>query len=209
MKNFFLHIIILLSFFCQAQNGFEGKIKFVNHIDINQKVPEGFEKTLNNKYGDSLEMIYSKKGFFKRRYINTGESGNDYQLYFPENGKFVIVKKNATKIDTGSVTVNSLKLKSFTQIKSEKIMNLDCDCYEYKTSRSSNGTEVILNYCFSKTLTKLDPILFKKHEDFFLSDFFRKSERPYLKFSMKVPAFTITYIATEIIEKPISDSEFK
>jgi hypothetical protein len=45
--------------------------------------------------------------------------------------------------------------------------------------------------------------MFRIHEDFFLNEFYAKYERSYLKFLIKVPAFTIT--ATEYLEKSLND----
>ncbi|MFT7252108.1 MAG: hypothetical protein ACI9FW_001864, partial [Flavobacterium sp.] len=62
---------------------------------------------------------------------------------------------------------------------------------------------VLITYSISDTLRKIKVFLIRMHEDFFLNEFYAKYERSYLKFLIKVPAFTIT--ATEYLEKSLND----
>lgn len=203
-------IILLLITICSnlcAQKNFEGKILFKTDISIPDSAKD-VKMKLQQKYGDSLEIYYSKNGNFKRQYLNSGNSGNDYQLYFPENGKIKFVKKNTTKIDSGFVNTNSLIFVEKIKVANEKIMKVDCECYLYKAA-DKFGKKANVKYCFSNQTPKLDFKLYEKHEDFFLNDFFKTSQRPYLKFSFETDRFILTYTATELEEMTLNQVMFE
>ena len=115
-----------------AQENFEGIITFKTDIFVTKTASKDLLPKLSYKYGDSLQMSYTKEGNFRRRYINSGDFGGlEYQTYNAEEGKLFIKKKDNENIQSSDVSINSLKLISFKQIENEYLMNLDCDCYEY------------------------------------------------------------------------------
>lgn len=208
MKNYFIiSLLIIFSINTNAQS-FEGKITFKTEITTSNSSSKDAKQNLTRKYGDSLEIYYSKKGNFKRRYLNTGELGNDYHLFFPDNGKIIFAKNNSTKIDSGYVNTNSITLTEKVKLADEKIMNVDCECYQYKGFYKSDK-KANVSYCFSKDTPVIDFKLFEKHKDFFLDDFFKTSQRPYLKFTLETEIFTLTYIATELKKISLDEEMFR
>lgn len=191
-----------------AQKSFEGFIKFKTEITTTELAPNGFKKMLNDNYGDSLMMYYSSDGKFRRVHLNSAENGRDSQFYFPDKDKIYLTYKNSSKIDSLDVKINSLKLLSRRKIKNQKIMNLDCECYEYKAVSMYNQN-VTLNYCYHPKSPKINPKLFSGHNDFFLNEYYKLAKRPYLKFSIETDEFKISYTATELVEKKIDDKIFE
>ncbi|EDP95891.1 hypothetical protein KAOT1_05787 [Kordia algicida OT-1] len=103
---------------------------------------------------------------------------------------------------------NSLKLLSEGKIKNQKILDLDCQCYEFKAI-SKYEQKVILNYCYNTESPKINPKFYSNHKDFFLNKYFELAKRPYLKFSLETEEFKLTYLATELTEKKIEKKKFE
>ena len=200
--------MILASCSSKGQNNFEGIIKFSTEITTTELAPNGFKKQLNDKYGDSLLMYYSRNGNFRRVHLNNADLGTDSQFYNANNGKLILTHKNSTQIDTLDVTKNSIELVRKNKIESLKIIDLECDCYEYKAT-SDDMQNVTLNYCFSPKSPKINPKFYSNHNDFFLNEYYSLAKRPYLKFSIETEFFKITYLAAELTEKEIEEEMFE
>jgi hypothetical protein len=206
--NKLLLILILISFKSNGQDNFEGLIKFSTEITTIKSNQKRLQKKITDKYGDSLIMYYSKTGDFRRVHLNSAEFGADSQLYIAKKGKLYFKKKNSTVIDSLDSNKNSIKLISKRKIENVKIMDLECECYEYKTISKSNRN-VTLKYCFSIKSPEINYKLYSQHKDFYLNEFYQTAKRPYLKFSMETDVFKLTYTATELIVKEIGEDMFK
>lgn len=204
MKHYFTFFVLLTIYFCNAQKSFEGKIKFSTKISI-ASGSESDYGDLPLEYGDSLIMYYSSSGNFKRLHLNSDEFGKESQFFIAKTGMIYFTSKNKKK-DSLNVTINSLKLIELKKIASEKILNKNCDCWEYK-ARNNDGIYSI-KYCFSDETPRINSNLFTKHKDFFLSDFFEFAKRPYLKFSLETKDFTLTYLANSLTEESIDKNLF-
>lgn len=202
LKYFLLGFLLSISnSFCQTH--FQGIIEYDTEIETKISAPENYLDSLYYNYGKSLSIFYLKTGNFARKYNGSGEFGYHVVFYFAKQGNLLYIKKNSNKADTLSVRENSLKLVELKKVENEVIMKLDCDCYEFNTI-SKLGKSVILEYCFSIKTSRIDSKLFKLHKDFFISEFFSISNRPYLKYSMTTDKFKITYRAISLEEKSIS-----
>jgi hypothetical protein len=207
-KLLILIIITLISFNSNGQDSFEGLIKFTTEITTTDLAPQDLQRKLTDKYGDSLVMYYSKTGDFRRVHLNSAaEKGMDSQYYYADIGMLILINKDGTSRNTLDTNINSLKIISESKIDSQKIMDLDCDCYEYKATSKYNQ-KVTLNFCFSQKSPQIDYKLYSKHKDFFLDEYYEMSKRPYLKFSLETDKFKTTYTATELIKKPIENDIF-
>ncbi|WP_027880796.1 hypothetical protein [Mesoflavibacter zeaxanthinifaciens] len=203
-----LAFLILTSCSSNGQNNFEGIIKFSTEITTTELAPDGFQKQLNDKYGDSLLMYYSRNGNFRRIHLNSAEFGADSQFYFRNKAKLYFTNKNSSQIDSLDTKVNSLKLLKKGKIENQKIMDLDCECYEFKAISKYNQN-VTLNYCYNSESPEINPELYSDHNDFYLNEYYEFAKRPYLKFSIKTEEFKITYLATELTEKEIGKEIFE
>lgn len=203
-------LIIFALIVCNVngQNDFEGIIKFSTEISVSELAPDGFAEQLKNKYGDSLLIYYSANGNFRRVHLNSGKDGADSQYYFSDQAKLYFTYKNSSVVDSLDARENSLKLINKRKINNQKIIDLDCECFEYDAI-STYDFQVILIYCFHFESPKINPEFYKDHNDFFLNDYYLQAKRPYLKFSIKTDDFTITYRATELIEKKLDDKIFE
>jgi len=208
MKIILLYLsTIFISYNSYAQKSFEGSIKFKIEITTEGENKVEAKKKLDEKYGDSLLVSYSKLGYMKRQYLNS--KGYDFQIYYPEKGVLYLKDKRSNTMDSLDVKTNSIvKLISKKKVSNETIIGLDCECYEY-VGISKYGGNVTLNYCFSKETTSVDYTVFKNHTDFFIADYFKSSKKPYLKFSLQTDTFKVTQVATEINEKNIDINFFE
>ncbi|PHS62233.1 MAG: hypothetical protein COB12_10960 [Flavobacterium sp.] len=206
MKKILL-IILFSTNLLFGQEYFEGIITFKTEITTTEFASEKLQENLEYNYGDILKVFYKKNGSFIRKYLNTGEYGNNYQIYFNDTGELLITTKGNNKIDTLDVTKNSLKLieKSIVNNK-ETIMDLKCDCIIY-SSLNERKENVTLEFCYSSNVTELDPNRFQKHNDYFLNNYFSLSKRPYLKFRLKTKELELTFTATEITEKKLTEND--
>ena len=146
-KILILTILIFTSCSSKRQYNFEGLIKFSTEITTTDLAPDGFEKQLNEKYGDSLLMYYSSNGNFRRVHLNSAEVGADSQFYFADKAKLYFTNKNSSQIDSLNTKENSLKLISKGKIDELIIMGLVCECYEFKTKSQydQNVTLIIVS----------------------------------------------------------------
>ncbi|QNJ98151.1 hypothetical protein ALE3EI_1594 [Constantimarinum furrinae] len=200
--------MILASCNFYGQKSFEGIVKFSTEITTTELAPEGFKNHLYNKYGDSLLMYYSSNGNFRRVHLNSSESGADSQYYFANKAKLYFTNKNSSQVDSLDVKENSLKLLSKGKIENQKILDLDCECYEFKATSIYNQN-LTLNYCYNIESPKINPKLYSDHNDFFLNEYYEIAKRPYLKFSIETEVFKIIYLATELAEKDIEGEIFE
>ena len=207
-KLLILTFLILASCSSNGQNNFEGIIKFSTEITTTELAPDGFQKQLNDKYGDSLLMYYSRNGNFRRVHLNSAEFGADSQYYFAEKAKLYFTNKNNSQVDSLDTRENSLKLLSKGEIENQKIMDLDCECYEFKAI-SIYDQNVTLIYCYNSKSPKINPELYSDHNEFYLNEYYELAQRPYLKFSIETEEFKITYFATELTEKEIDKENFE
>ncbi len=156
----------------------------------------------------NLLMYYSGNGNFRRIHLNSSEFGADSQYYFANKAKLYFTNKNSSQVDSLDTKENSLKLLSKGKIENQKILDLDCECYEFKAISKFNQN-VTLNYCYNLKSPAINPELYSDHNDFYLNEYYKLAKRPYLKFSIETDEFKITYLATEFTEKEIGKGMFE
>lgn len=207
LKILTLIILLFLDYCSYGQTNsqfFEGVIKYSTEISVNEFASEGRLKSLKAKYGDTLNIYFSKEGHIFRNYINSGEEGNDFQLYKSNSG-YLLVKTKKQILDTLDVRKNSVKL-MYKSISNDVIIGKPCECIEYNTIHNSNY--FIITYCYSNETPKVNWKNYKKHEDFFLNEYFQISKRPYLKFIVEAKDFKITFTAVYVIQMKLDESLF-
>lgn len=199
-------LLFLLYFNVKAQSTFEGKIKFKTLITKTELSTNDFLENYKSTYGDSLIMYYSKSGDFKRIHINAGAFGLKNQFYKSKSGILYLIPRNSFTIDSIDVKENSInKLISKKEAPNEIIMGLDCKCITYTGIEKYNSDEVKITYCYSNSTPKINYSFYTKHQDFFLNDYYKTSERPYLKFLLITPKFSISYTAINMKSEDVSD----
>ena len=186
---FFIHACLLL----QAQNRFEGVIKFKTDLSVTDSAPKGFLDQLKNKYGDSLNVYYSLRGDIIRLYLNTGETGNNYQLYHKGSRNLIINNHGSNENEILDVSKNTMNLIELTKSK-DTILNLPCTCYAFKAFDDYDTRTI--TFCYSKKMPKIKRKYYKRYKDYFVSKFYKLSRRPYLKFSINARDFNLTFTAT-------------
>lgn len=195
-----LLILLIISFFTRcktSKQSFTGSIKFSVQF-LPPKKPSKDLTILREMYGNSLIMEFKKNGDYTRKYLNNINPNIYLQSFDADIGKVYFKNKKLEVTDSADVTANALELKSVKKIDNELIMGYDCDCYEYVAFFKMINQQITLNFCYSPETPYLNPKLYKKHVDFFLSDFFEKSNRPYLKFSTETEEYRAIYTATSI-----------
>lgn len=192
-SNLFL-ILVFYSFSGFSQEYFEGGITFKTDITVSDKAEADLLQKMKYKYGDSLKMYYSKAGDFKRKYINSGDSGNEYQTFLTKKKTLFVKTKNKNFVIPIDVSNNSLTFVKKTKLPQENILNLNCDCVQYEAKTPEDKT-VFVVYCYTKLSETINYVAMENYSDFFLNDFFISTQRPYLKFSLIADDYTLTFIA--------------
>ena len=181
-----------------SQNRFEGVIKFKTEFSTTNPTATEFLQSLKNKYGDSLNIYYSSCGHMLRKYLNTGKNGNNYQLYYTGTGKLLLNNRGSNKVDTLDVSKNTLTLLEMVKTK-DTVMGIPCNCYGFKAYDTYDQRTI--TYCYSKKFSRIKSKRFKRYKDYFISNFYKLSKRPYLKFSINARDFNLTFTAVQIDEK--------
>ncbi len=192
-------LYLLLNLNVHAQSTFEGKINFKTLITKTELSTDDFLENYKSEYGDSLVMFYSKSGDFKRRHINTGAFGLKNQFYKAKSGILYIIPKYSFTMDSIDVKESAIiELISKKEAPNEMIMGLDCKCITYTGIEKYNSDEVKITYCYNNSTPKINHLLYVKHKDFFLNDYYKTAKRPYLKYLLATPKFSISYTAINL-----------
>lgn len=198
--------IILISFFANSQNSFEGVISFnlkFTSKDTLESVRIDKENQFKLMEGDSIKMFYSKFGDIKHQYLNSSESGIDYYLIL-SNGTRV------RKLKSGNSDNPSSKVKFLGKFKTESqiVMGMNCECYQYKfkTPKTKLLTET---FCFSKSSPIIDYKLFSLENNLIDRDFYETAEHPFLKHTIESQNFIIDYTAYKLKIESVPIEEFK
>jgi len=192
--------LVLISLFISCKTNkqsFTGSIKFSTKFLPVEKSSKDLT-ILREMYGDSLIMEYQKNGDYIRKHLNNINPNIYFQSFDADLGKVYFKNKKLEITDSVDVTTNALELKSVKKISNELIIDYDCECYEYVAFYAAINQKIILNFCYSTETPYLNQKLYKRHKDFFLSDFYEKSNRPYLKFSSETEEYKVIYTATSI-----------
>ena len=208
MRKILLFILLISLKPAVAQEYFEGNIIFKTDIKVADAAALELQYKLQYKYGDSMKMYYSRAGDFSRKYINSGDTGNEYQTFLTKKKILYAKEKKSNYSIPVDVTVNSLTYVKKIKLPQEKILDLDCDCTEYK-AKTAEDKPISIIYCYSKLSETLNFGAMEQYSDFFLNDFFINTQRPYLKFSMITSEYTLTYTALSMENTDLDRNIFK
>lgn len=198
----FIHTCLTL----QAQNRFEGIIKFKTEISVTHSAPKHFLEQLENKYGDSLNLYYSLHGDILREYLNTGEFGNNYQLYRKGSKNLIVSNKGSNQNDTLDVSKNTVSLIEMTKSKKITVLGLSCKCYTFEVF--DDYDKRTLTFCYSRNTPKIKQKHYKRYKDYFVSKFYKLSRRPYLTFSINAREFNLTFTAVRLLKMKLDNKIF-
>jgi hypothetical protein len=141
-------------------------------------------------------------------YVNSGDDGLMSITFNKNNGELFYKYKN--KEDNGSTSVAAGVFKTIRKqnLENEFILGMECSCYEYVTTRHDEKGEVVIQYCYSDETSFVNADFFKLYKERCLYDFFKTSNRPYMKLSLKTDRKTIVYTATNIEHTAIDENNF-
>ncbi len=208
MRKILFTVFLLSAKFAFSQNYFEGVITFKTEFTVSDSAEPNLLNKLHYKYGDSLKMYYSKLGDFKRKYINSGDAGNEYQTFLSKKKTLYTKVKNKNYAVPVDVTINSLVILKKVKLPQEDILNISCDCTQYN-AKTSDNKDIALVYCYGKQSEMINFAAMEHYSDFFLNDFFITTQRPYLKFSMIAEDYTLTYTALNMESTDLDKIVFK
>ena len=194
------YLLLLFSFFSFSQGSYNLEVKFKTEItafDFNSEL-----ENQKNRYGDGLKMNYLGDGNFIRTYLNSGKKGNKTQSYNNSTGQLIISYNGSLVVDTIDVNHNTIQLIYKKEIDGESILKLKCKCIVY-SGIFKQQIPVKITYCYSEDSPFLDGNLFSNHNDFFMADFYKSTNRPYLKFLMETSDFNLTFTAIKIKKIPL------
>jgi|GEM_PF-3486745 len=205
---FFLFLITLVSL--QAQNSFEGMIQFSIEVYASEAAPDDTEQLLKDIYGNRAELYFASNGDFRLQYKHSRGTRVDADADYFFVGKDYLYSTNTLnrKVDSTNITKEPAQLLAFTQLNNERILGKDCECYEYKAI-DNYKEPAIFTYCFSPESPTINPEHYTNYKHFFLGDFFKIAQRPYVKFSYQIEDYRVTFTATKLIEKEVNRALFR
>ncbi|NQX76730.1 hypothetical protein [Gilvibacter sp.] len=199
----FLVLFVTIASTAQTFTGvvtFDIDFEFEKHFSITNRV------NYLTQYGEQALMFYMPTGDTARKYLDANGEPTMYQLYSQKAGELLFVDANGEDIwDRLDTTGNSLELLNFKEVESEVLAGLENSCYEYYSKDIKSGEEVLVYFCASEHAPKLDYRLLSNHVEYYLADFYKMTERPYLKYQLVTNDFTMTFNATKIEEMGVKE----
>ena len=203
-------LIITIAAFCcisyTYQGSFEGVITYkVDVVFTNKDLP--YREYFEQKFGDSLEVFYSKKGDILRKFHNAGERGYDFNLYLNSNNNYYSKWKNLDTIYYYQANDPFIKLISIDTGNQDQILGYTCNSIVVKGIDTIGQQKVIQTYYYSGE-PYLDPELFQNYKDFYAYDIFKRTESPFLKLELDLDGYIVTYTAIKIEHKSLNKKQF-
>ena len=160
------------------------------------------------KFGDSLKILFNKKGDMYRKYIGAGSRGFDFQIYKAASNKYYCKWKNLDTLYYYNTKENVLKLTNKEVGTSEAISNKPSKYILIEGYIPETG-EKIRQKVYYTGFPYLNPALFKNLKDFFICDLFKTSKSPFLRIEFELDDYIIIYTAVNIERKFLNPKIFK
>ncbi|MEM6718048.1 MAG: hypothetical protein AAF611_01910 [Bacteroidota bacterium] len=210
MKTNLLYILILNFLFCaicQSQESFEGVITFKVDV-IFKKENAPYKEYIIEKFGDTMQMFYNKKGDIHRRYKGTGPRGYDFHTYRTNTNNYYAKWKNLDTLYFNNVKENILKFIDKEVGTSTPILNKPSKYilirgYVPKTNEMVNQKFYYTGYPY------LDPKLYKNYKEFFTDEILQATKSPFLKFELELDDCFIIYTAISVEKRSVNPKIFK
>jgi len=210
LKTLFFHIIIfsiLGTSFCWSQESFEGIVTYKIELVLKKENSPNNEY-IAQKFGDSLKILFNKKGDFYRKYIGAGSKGFDFQIYKAATNKYYCKWKNLDTLYYYNAKENILKLTSKEQGTSGVFFNKPSKYVTIEGYIPETG-ENVREKLYYTGFPYLNPAPYKNLKDFFICDLFNISKSPFVKIELEFDDHIIIYTAVKIEQKFLGPKIFK
>ncbi|MFK7747786.1 MAG: hypothetical protein AB8B65_05325 [Kordia sp.] len=200
-------ICIFCTSFCWSQETFEGVITYKIELTFKKEdVPN--KAYIAQKFGDTLKIFYNKKGDIHKKYIGSGAQGYDFHTYKTNTNNFYAKWENIDTLYHYNVNENILTFLSKESGTSEAILNKPSK-YILIKGYVAETNEMVHQKFYYTGFPYLNPALFKNFKEFFLDEILKTSKSPFLKKTLEMDDFIITYTVIKIERKFLSPKIFK
>ncbi|MGH1383377.1 hypothetical protein [Kordia sp.] len=210
MKTLLFHIItisILSTSFCWSQESFEGIITYKIELTFKKKNVE-HKDYIAQKFGDTLQVFYNKKGDVHKKYLGSGARGYDFHTYIASTNNYYAKWKNLDTLYYYNVQENVLKFVSRESGISDPIFNKLANYITIK-GYEPLGDEMVTQKFYYTGFPYINPELFKNFKEFFSYDFLKTTKSPFLKKVLDLKTFIVTFTAIKVERKFLSPKLFK
>lgn len=191
MKRIVILLFVMINAVSLGQDQNKGKAKLLTYtVDldiISDTMPESLKFFLNQKYGDTLEMIYDSHGNIRMDYYYSGEYGLRYAIYNAKKHTMYLKYRMSDTVYFFDTSINTYILDS---TKRELISG------GFALKYFSHGPELqggaIQEYQFADKSLTVKPKLYKDFKDFFFVDILGESQLIPTEWTIKSNAFMMT-----------------
>jgi len=209
MRLYVLMVVCLCSLSAVApsdSNSFEGIITYAVKVDVIMETP--LRQHLEQIYGDTVVEYVSRDGSYRKDYINAGEKGYDFTLYYHRGNMLYTKKNDRDSVTSASASENNLVLNSIKQgdtltILGQKCKSIIVECIEPRVKQ-----KVLTTYYYSGTPAQ-DPLLYKDYKDLFYNVVMKETKSHHLKYVLDFSSYVITFTAVHMEEKKLDKSIFE
>lgn len=207
MKTYLLTAgLLLTAHFAFAQESFEGIVTYKVEVEItNKDLP--YQDYFIQKYGDSLQVFYSKEGNIFRQYHNTGPKGYDFHAYLIKNNHYYGKWKNLDTIYHYDAIDPAIELVEIKKGRSIEILGQKCRSVVMKMY-DPRGEQNVIQYMYYSGKPYLDPLLFENLKDMHTNRYHEISKSVPLKMVMDLDGYILRMTALKVEEIPVDPSRF-
>ena len=178
-QSLFLLLFLSLSISEVWGQNFAGEIHFKTSVETSSTI-EGWEESVLEMFGDTVIMTYFEEGGFERIHLNTQGDNAIIKETFTPNSDFTLVEKGDGTIDTLFINFNAILEGKRMSDAQEQILDLTCTCLNFEGKGPQNEL-VKMTYCGSSAYHLLESTGFFSYRDWYLDEYFRNLNSPYLK----------------------------
>ncbi len=157
----------------------------------NDDLPDYLKEYLNQKYGDSLHIVYDASGNIRMNYFRSGESGIMYNIYNAEKHLLYARWKNIDTLYYYDASINEYILDSMNTVETANGSKV-----EYYSHHPEVNGPAIQEFYFVNDSLHVDPDLYIDFQDFFFHSIISQSRRLPVKTVIRSDDFTITRVLT-------------
>ncbi|NVK65866.1 MAG: hypothetical protein HWE22_14830 [Flavobacteriales bacterium] len=196
MRILALSVYLLITVFSwgQTENKFARVLTYATTLEIvNDDLPAYAKDYLNQKYGDSLHVVYDTLGNIRMNYFRSGKNGIAYYFYNATNHTMYARWKGIDTLYYYDASVNDYTLDSMKTSKTIDGSKIEC----YSHNPEVNGA-AIQEFYFVEDSMYVNPDLYADFKDFFFHSIISESR--------KLPVKTVIKSNDIIIRRVLTNS---
>lgn len=188
--------LLMISFTGYSQEYFEGKIVYEVEVKLKQENHPNNEY-LKDKWGDTLIIYHHLDGFQKRKFLNSGLHGYDWNIYDPERNEYYAKWHNLDTVyyyDCGTSVTDFISLKNG---ESKQIMDQKCRSIVLESYHPFSKQKSFSKLYYADGL-KMDPRNYERFIDSHLNEIYEATKSHIVEWTIELSLCTVRFTAIEI-----------